>query len=173
MTDVGKRQRPREIQPLDSVDQFLREQNLPYRRTQPDLIEIDATGGWADYHITLRAAPGSLTQLGRDRRIEIACAYTVRLPEIRASALSELVHLINGHLPIGHFELGAGRSPVFRYSVLANMLGDEPGLALANLVEQSISWCERYFSVFQAVSWSDLTPEEALTHVDFNIMDDT
>ena len=84
--------------PLDVVEHMAAGNSWPFERAGEDEIAIVVTGRWTNYQV-------SFTWMGEIEALHLACAFDMRVPELRLSEVQQLVALINEQLWIGHFDV--------------------------------------------------------------------
>ena len=84
--------------PLDVVEQMAAGNSWPFERAGEDEISIVVTGRWSNYQV-------SFTWMGDIEALHLACAFDMRVPDLRLAEVRHLVALINEQLWIGHFDI--------------------------------------------------------------------
>ena len=98
--------------PLDVVEHMAAGNNWPFERAGEDEIAIVVTGRWTNYQV-------SFTWMGEIEALHLACAFDMRVPELRLSEVQQLIALINEQLWIGHFDVWMQNGVVmFRHALL-------------------------------------------------------
>ncbi len=142
--------------PLDVVEHWAAGNSWPFERAGEDEIAIVVTGRWTNYQI-------SFTWMSDIEALHLACAFDMRVPELRLSEVQQLIALINEQMWIGHFDVWQQNGVVmFRHAlVLAG------GICASNrqceaLLTSALDSCERYFPAFQYVVWAGKTARQAM-----------
>ena len=84
--------------PLEVVEHLAAGNNWPFERAGEDEIAIIVTGRWTNYQI-------SFTWMSEIEALHLACAFDMRIGELRLPEVLQLVSLINEQLWIGHFDI--------------------------------------------------------------------
>lgn len=142
--------------PVDVVERLASFHEWSFDRDDEDEISISVKGKFADLHI-------AFTWLPELEALHVGCAFDLKVPERRRSAILSLISLINEHLWIGHFDLWSGEDVVmFRHSLLMTGGADPDGRQCEAILKTAVTSCERYYQAFQFVLWAGKTPREAL-----------
>ena len=88
--------------PLDVVEHLAAGNSWPFERAGEDEISIVVTGRWTNYQI-------SFTWMSDIEALHLACAFDMRVPELRLTEVRQLVALINEQMWIGHFDIWAAQ----------------------------------------------------------------
>ena len=143
--------------PLDLLEQLVAEQDWVYDRTSEDEVSAVVPGSWCEYQLRF---------FWREEEtvLQVACAFDMRVPEAKRSAIYETLALVNERMWMGHFELWSEDGTVlFRHATFLDE--DVSGMSLNHaelLIQCAISECERLYPVFQFVLWAGKKPQEAL-----------
>ena len=98
--------------PLDVVEHLAAGNSWPFERAGEDEISIVVTGRWTNYQI-------SFTWMSDIEALHLACAFDMRVPELRLTEVRQLVALINEQLWIGHFDIWQHNGVVmFRHALV-------------------------------------------------------
>ena len=142
--------------PLDVVERMAAGNNWPFERAGEDEIGLVVTGRWTNYQV-------SFTWMGDIEALHLACAFDMKVPELRLPHVQQLIGLINEQLWIGHFDVWAQNGVVmFRHALL--LAG---GVTASNrqceaVFGTALDSCERYFPAFQFVIWAGKTARQAM-----------
>jgi len=142
--------------PLDVVEHLAAGNSWPFERAGEDEISIVVTGRWTNYQI-------SFTWMGDIEALHLACAFDMRVPELRLSEVQQLIALINEQLWIGHFDIWQQNGVVmFRHALVL-----DGGLTASNrqceaVLSSALDSCERYFPAFQYVVWAGKSARESM-----------
>ena len=130
--------------------------NWPFERAGEDEIALVVTGRWTNYQI-------SFTWMSEIEALHLACAFDMRVPELRLAEVQQLVALINEQLWIGHFDVWMQNGVVmFRHAlVLAGGVSASDRQCEA-VLGSALDSCERYFPAFQFVVWAGKSAREAM-----------
>ena len=98
--------------PLDVVEHMATTHDWSFARASEDEVTLVVTGKWTDYQV-------SFTWMSDIEALHLACAFDMRVPELRLSEVQQLIALINEQLWIGHFDLFADEGAlVFRHAMI-------------------------------------------------------
>jgi hypothetical protein len=87
----------------------------------------------------------------------------MKVPRSHRGRVYELLAAVNERLWLGHFDLAEGDdSPSFRQGVLLRGVFGASVEQIEDLVDISISECERFFPAFQLVVWGGKSAKEAI-----------
>ena len=142
--------------PVDVVERLAAMHEWSFDREDEDEISISVEGEVADFHV-------AFTWLPELEALHVGCAFDLKVPERRRTAVQSLVALINEQLWIGHFDLWSGESVVmFRHSLLMSGGADPDGRQCEAILKMAVSACDRYYQAFHFVLWAGKSPREAL-----------
>jgi hypothetical protein len=86
----------------------------------------------------------------------------MRVPRMRRIAINELLAAVNERLWIGHFDVADDQSPSFRQGVLLRGAQGACVEQIEDLVDISLTECERFYPAFQLVVWGGKPAKEAI-----------
>jgi hypothetical protein len=156
MTILTPASQDRPPNPLDTLEQIVAANDWVFERRSESEMAAEAPGKWCDYGLYF-----SWSQ--EIAAMHFTCAFDLKIPARRRSALYELLALANERLWIGHFGMDSEDGmPVFRHSVLLRGANGASVESLEDMVDIALSECERFFPAFQFVLWGGKTPAEAL-----------
>jgi hypothetical protein len=142
--------------PLDVVEGVAAVNGWSFERATEDEITLLVAGHWTDYQV-------SYTWMGDIEALHLACAFDLKVPELRRPEVVQLISLINEQMWVGHFDLWPQDGLVmFRHAlVLAG------GVAAAasqceSVLSMAIEASERYFPALQYVVWAGKSARDAL-----------
>ena len=142
--------------PLDVVEHMAAGNNWPFERAGEDEIGIVVTGRWTNYQV-------SFTWMSDIEALHLACAFDMRVPELRLSEVQQLVAFINEQLWIGHFDVWAQTGMVmFRHALVLTGGVTASNRQCESVLGTALDTCERYFPAFQFVIWAGKTAREAM-----------
>ena len=148
--------REEKASPLEVVERMASSNNWPFERAAEDEIALNVTGHWTNYQV-------SFTWMGEIEALHLACAFDMKVPELRLAEVQALVALVNEQLWIGHFDVWMENGVVmFRHALL--LAG---GVAASDrqceaVLGAALDSCERYYPAFQFVIWAGKTAREAM-----------
>jgi hypothetical protein len=146
--------------PLDVVEHMATGNNWPFERAGEDEVAIIVTGRWTNYQV-------SFTWMSEIEALHLACAFDMRVPELRLSEVQQLVALINEQMWIGHFDVWTQNGVImFRHALLLAG-GMASGRQCEAVLGTALDACERYFPAFQFVVWAGKSAREAIDSVMF------
>jgi hypothetical protein len=98
--------------------------------------------------------------------LHLACAFDLRPPEPRRSAVQDLISSINEQLWLGHFDIWEKPGIVlFRHSIpLAGGTTVSPRQCEV-ILGSALDSCERYYPAFQYVAWAGKSASDAMGSV--------
>ncbi len=142
--------------PLEVVERMAAGNNWPFERAGEDEIALVVTGRWTNYQV-------SFTWMGDIEALHLACAFDIRIPEMRLAEVQRLIAMINEQLWIGHFDVWMQNGMVmFRHAlVLSGGVAPSGGQCEA-VFSSALDACERYFPAFQFVVWAGKPAREAM-----------
>src|ERR1700677_2685063 len=142
--------------PLDVVERMAAANQWPFERSAESEIALVVTGKGTNYQI-------SFSWMEDIEVLHIACAFEMKVPQLRLCEVQQLIAGINEQLWIGHFDVWMQNGVVmFRHAlVLAG------GVTASNrqceaVFGTALDSCERYFPAFQFVIWAGKTAREAM-----------
>ena len=141
--------------PLEVVEHMAAGNNWPFERSGEDEIALVVTGKWTNYQV-------SFTWMGDIEALHVACAFDIRIPELRLPETQQLIAMINEQLWIGHFDVWMQNGMVMFRHALVLSGGIAPSSSQCEAVLGcALDTCERYFPAFQFVVWAgDTAPED-------------
>ena len=142
--------------PLDVVERLAAGNDWPFERTGEDEVALVVTGRWTNYQV-------SFTWMNDIEALHLACAFDMRVPELRLTEVRQLVALINEQMWIGHFDVWQHNGVVmFRHAlVLAGGVSASDRQCEA-VLGSALDSCERYFPAFQYVVWAGKSARESM-----------
>jgi hypothetical protein len=141
--------------PLEVVEHLAAGNNWPFERAGEDEVAIIVTSRWTNYQV-------SFTWMSEIEALHLACAFDMRVTELRLNEVQHLISLINEQLWIGHFDIWQQNGVVmFRHAlVLAGV--NASGRQCEAVLGAALDACERYFPAFQFVVWAGKSAREAM-----------
>jgi hypothetical protein len=146
--------------PLDVVECMASGNDWPFERLAETEITFVVTGRWANYQI-------SFTWMKEIEVLHLACAFEMKVPQLRLPEVQRLIANINEQLWLGHFDIWVANDMVIlRHALL--LAGAKPSMRQCEVAFGSaVDTCERYFCAFQFVVWAGKTAREAIDSVMF------
>jgi hypothetical protein len=145
--------------PLDLVEEIVSSNDWSFDRTSDEEMVVELSGQWCDYNLYFGWREES-------RLMRFCCAFEMRVPEARRTAVHELLSMVNERMWLGHFCMYPDDHLLsFRQSVL---LRGAPGMSveqLEDMVDIAVSESERYYPAFQFVIWGGKAAHDAIAAV--------
>lgn len=142
--------------PLDVVERMAAGNNWPFERAGEEEIGLVVTGRWTNYQV-------SFTWMTDIETLHLACAFDMKVPELRLTDVQKLIALINEQLWIGHFDVWTQNGVImFRHALVLAGGVVASGRQCEAVLGTAIDTCERYFPAFQFVIWAGKSAREAM-----------
>jgi hypothetical protein len=142
--------------PLEVVEHMATGNNWPFERSGEDEIALLVTGRWTEYQL-------SFTWMREIEALHLACAFDMKVPELRLAEVQQLVALINEQLWIGHFDVWMQNGMVmFRHALVLAGGVAASGRQCEAVLASALDACERYYPAFQFVVWAGKSAREAM-----------
>ncbi len=142
--------------PIDLVEEIVQANEWAHDRSTDDEMVVEVSGRWCDYRLLF------LWQREMNA-LHYSCTFEMKVPRARRAAVFELLAAVNERLWFGHFDLASDdSSPAFRQGVPLRGAFGASVEQIEDLVEISLSECERFFPAFQLVVWGGKNAEEAI-----------
>ncbi len=141
--------------PLDLVEQVVRTQGWNFRRVHDDEMAAEYRGKWCDYSLHFAWS-------NEVSAFHFTCAFDVRIPDPKKEDVNQLLALANDKLWLGHFGIWQDEGlPMYRHALplRSSKLSAEQ---IEDLLDISLSECERFYPAFQYVVWGGKPPADAL-----------
>ncbi len=148
-----------DLNPIDSLESVLSGYNWVFDRMNEEELFVKLSGEENDYSVYFLW--DDATQL-----LQICCQYDLQIADANLNAAHSTLLELNENLHLGHFDLPRkSNKPSFRYSAMMRDLSQDQGHRLMNdLVEMSLSQCERHSTTFKM-----LTAPVELCPLDLNL----
>ena len=145
------------VNPLDMVEKLAVANDWAFHRQSDEELAAEIVGQWCQYKLWFAWHP----ELGV---MHLSCALDMKVTPRRKPAMVALLAMANEKMWLGHFDLWSEeRLPVFRHAVLFRD-GTAAGPELVeDLIDISVSECERFYPAFQFVLSGKKNPTEAIT----------
>jgi hypothetical protein len=142
--------------PLDLVEQVISANDWAFDRRSDSDMAAEAPGKWGDYGLYFCWSHEISV-------MHFSCAFDLKSPAKRRTALYELLAKANEKLWIGHFGMDEDTGmPIYRHSILLRGTPQASSESIEDLVDIALTECERFFPAFQFVLWGGKAPDEAL-----------
>ena len=151
----------RQSNPVDMIEFVAANNDWTFERSGEDEIAMTVEGKWTDYHV-------SFSWMEDVEALHLACAFDIRVPELRVTEVMRLLSFVNGQVLMGHFDLWRQEDVViFRQSVILAGGAEPTNRQVEVLLSNALDSCEAYFQAFQFVVWSGMEAKSALDAVLF------
>jgi hypothetical protein len=156
MTALSLETKAASANPIDLVEEIVQANEWPHDRSCDEEMIVEISGRWCDYRL-LFVWQREMSAL------HYSCGFEMKVPRGRRGPVYELLAAVNERLWLGHFDLADGDdSPAFRQGVLLRGVFGASVEQIEDLVDISISECERFFPAFQLVLWGGKSAKEAI-----------
>jgi len=156
MTALSLETKAASANPIDLVEEIVQANEWPHDRSSDEEMIVEISGRWCDYRL-LFVWQREMSAL------HYSCGFEMKVPRGRRGPVYELLAAVNERLWLGHFDLAEGEdSPSFRQGVLLRGVFGASVEQIEDLVDISISECERFFPAFQLVLWGGKSAKEAI-----------
>ncbi|MFN7026057.1 MAG: YbjN domain-containing protein [Pseudorhizobium sp.] len=151
----------RQSNPVDMIEVVAASNDWTFERSGEDEIAMTVEGRWADYHV-------SFAWMEEFEALHLACAFDIKIPDIRVNEVIRLLSHVNGQVLMGHFDLWRQEDVViFRQSLLLAGGAEPTNQQVEVLLSSALEACETYFQAFQFVVWSGMDAKKAMEVVLF------
>jgi hypothetical protein len=145
--------------PLEVVEHMAAANNWPFERSAESEIALVVTGKRANYQI-------SFSWMEDIEVLHVACAFEMKVPQLRLSEVQRLIAGINEQLWIGHFDVWTQNGVVmFRHGLILGGGVAVTGRQCEVALSSALDTCERFYPAFQFVVWAGKTGREAIDSV--------
>ena len=142
--------------PLDVVERMASANHWPFERSAESEIALVVTGKGTNYQI-------SFSWMEDIEVLHIACAFEMKVPQLRLSEVQRLIAGINEQLWIGHFDVWMQNGMVmFRHALVLAGGVSASGRQCEAVLGTALDSCERYFPAFQFAIWAGKSAREAI-----------
>ncbi len=146
----------RHSNPVDVIEHIAALEDWIFERSCDDEITVSSNGHWCDYHV-------SFSWMEDVEAIHLACAFDLKVNDMRRADVTRLIAMINEQLWLGHFDLWTKEGVVMYRHALLLPDGMAPAARqIEGMLSAAIETCERYYQAFQFVVWAGKSPKEAL-----------
>jgi hypothetical protein len=144
------------VNPIDLVEEIVQANEWAHDRSSDEEMVVEISGRWCDYRL--------LFVWQREiNALHFSCGFEMKVPRARRAAVYELLAAVNERLWLGHFDLSIDdNSPAFRQGVLLRGAAGASVEQIEDLVDISVSECERFYPAFQLVLWGGKSADEAI-----------
>ncbi len=146
----------RHSNPVDVIEHIAALEDWIFERSCDDEITVSSNGHWCDYHV-------SFSWMEDVEAIHLACAFDLKVNDMRRADVTRLIAMINEQLWLGHFDLWTKEGVVmYRHALLLPDGMAPTARQIEGMLAAAIETCERYYQAFQFVVWAGKSPQEAL-----------
>ncbi len=151
----------RQSNPVDMIEFVAASNDWTFERSGEDEIAMTVAGHWTDYHV-------SFSWMEEFEALHLACAFDLKVPEVRVNEIFRLLSHVNGQTLMGHFDLWRQEDVViFRQSLLLAGGAEPTNQQVEVLLSSALEACENYYQAFQFVVWSGMEAKAAMECVLF------
>jgi hypothetical protein len=148
--------RDENMSPLEVVEQMASTNNWPFERAGEDEIALHITGRWTNYQV-------SYTWMSDIEALHLACAFDMKVPDLRLNEVQSLVALVNEQMWIGHFDVWMRNGMVmFRHALVLAGGTTASDRQCEAVLGSALESCERYYPAFQFVIWAGKSARDAM-----------
>jgi hypothetical protein len=145
-----------EIPPLDIIEEVVNSQGWHASRVCEEEITAAYRGRWCDYSLHFAWSEEIYA-------INFTCAFDIRVPERKNTAVNNLLALINDKLWLGHFGVWQDEAlPMYRHALPLRGVDNLVPQQVEDLLDNAITACEKFYPAFQYVIWGGKDPEQAI-----------
>jgi len=142
--------------PVDTIETVAALNDWSFERSTDDEITISIQGTWCDYHV-------SFSWMEEVEALHLACAFDLKVVDLRRTEVVRLLALVNEQLWMGHFDLWSQEGVVmFRQSLLLAGGAEATSAQIEGMLTNALENCERYYQAFQFVVWAGKSAVEAV-----------
>lgn len=150
--------------PLSQVEEFAVSKGWRFVRHDEDFLAVFIKGPKGEYEISLEWQDEFSALL-------LGCPLKIRLSEAQYEMGAKAVEQINQNIWLGHFDLSSHDDihvPTFRYTLLCRMFQTGGAVEIvADLIDLTVSECNRFFTVFELLAAGDVRLEDNLHAVTY------
>lgn len=129
--------------PLDTIEQIIGANGWSFDRRGECEVTAEVSGQWSEYVLYFNWS-------AEMSAMHFTCAFHLKVPERRRTAVQELLALANERLWVGHFGMGTeDRIPAFHHSVLLRGTAGASQESLEDMLDIALTECERFYPAFQ------------------------
>lgn len=147
--------------PVDRIEFVASMNEWTFERAGEDEIAMTVEGKWTDYNV-------SFSWMEEFEALHLACAFDIKIPEVRVNEVIRLLSHVNGQVLMGHFDLWRAEDVViFRQSLLLSGGAEPTDRQVEVMLSSALEACEAYYQAFQFVVWSGMDAKGAVDAVLF------
>lgn len=145
-----------QVNPLDSLELLISEQEWPYERLGNEEIVAGINGEWCDFHMRY-------IWLAERNILKTVAQLDLRVLDSKRPDVLELIAQINDRIDLGHFGVWVDDNTVLFSHSLVLSTDTADVVSTCDLVTKSVIMeIDRYYPVFQFVIWGGKSPEDAI-----------
>jgi hypothetical protein len=143
------------INPLDQVEEILNAHNWVFHRASENELVVHVTGKSCNYRLFF------IWQEDMNA-MQYCCQYDMVIEDAAFENAARTLMSINENLWMGHFDLPKDTAtPSFRYTCLMHGPEDAITAQLADIVDISLTQCERFYSAFNLLTHANENEDAA------------
>ena len=144
------------IPPLDIIEEGVTNQGWHLSRICEEEITAIYQGRWCDYSLHFAWSDEIYA-------INFTCAFDIRIPAKKNTAINNLLALINDKLWLGHFGVWQDEAlPMYRHAFPLRGVDNLVPQQVEDLLDNAITACEKFYPAFQYVIWGGKNPKQAI-----------
>ena len=152
------------LNPIDIVEDVIHQKNWNFSRAADHELVAEISSKWCLYRLYFSWSENI-------NALSLSITFDIKFPEIKLKNAYELLGLINESLWIGHFDITSRNGiPAFRHTILSNVENEVLHKKFEDLVDIAIYECEKFYPCFQQVLFDDISPKEAISFSNFEII---
>ena len=145
-----------DIPPLDIIEEVVTNQGWHLSRVCEEEITAIYQGRWCDYSLHFAWSDEIYA-------INFTCAFDIRVPARKNTAINNLLALINDKLWLGHFGIWQDEAlPMYRHAFPLRGVDNLVPQQVEDLLDNAITACEKFYPAFQYVIWGGKDPKQAI-----------
>jgi hypothetical protein len=142
--------------PVDLVERLASLHDWSFERSNDYEISLSIAGRWTDYHV-------SFQWMSELEALHLACAFDLKVPDLRRPETLKLLAIVNEQLWVGHFDLWSDEGMVmYRNALLLAGGATASGRQCEALLKSALEAAERCFPAFQYVIWGGKNAKVAM-----------
>ena len=152
------------LNPIDIIEDVIYQKKWNFSRADDHELVAEISSNWCLYRLYF-------TWSENINALSLSITFDIRFPQIKINKAYELLGLINENLWIGHFDITSKNGiPAFRHTILSNSENETLHKKYEDLVDIGIYECEKYYPCFQQVLFEEISPMEAMSFSNFEII---
>ena len=152
------------INPIDIVEDVIYQKKWSFSRAADHELVAEISSSWCLYRLYF-------TWSEKINALSLSITFDIRFPENKYKKAYELLGLINENLWLGHFDITSRNGiPAFRHTLLSNSENEILHKKFEDLVDIGLYECEKFYPCFQQVLFEEISPVEAISFSNFEII---